>query len=130
SRRSEDEQAPYHGGHVTGDLGYGQLPLLCPQDHELTKPGRTVSLGSVVRFRSFRRAPGRGGATPRPVTGTLRQVVSPVRLMSSALQSRLPGTSRRTMAGSVAALAALALPAGLAAPAQAHTRPVPAPAPA
>jgi hypothetical protein len=53
-----------------------------------------------------------------------------VRLMSSALQSRLPGTSRRTLAGSVAALAALALPAGLAAPAQAQTRPVPARAPA
>jgi len=49
-----------------------------------------------------------------------------VRLMSSAQQLRLTGTSRRTLASAAAALAALVLPAGLAAPAQAQTRPAPA----
>ena len=49
-----------------------------------------------------------------------------MRLMSSAQQLRLTGTSRRTLASAAAALAALVLPAGLAAPAQAQTRPAPA----
>ena len=48
-----------------------------------------------------------------------------MRLMSSVLQLRLSSTSRRTLAGAAAALAALALPAGLAVPAQARTRPAP-----